>query len=152
LKKYPVQSNSSLNRFYNILNDNKIYFIYLPLVVYWIALFIGTTLPVDKIPQIFNAQDKLEHLFAYFGLGVLVSLCFYFQKRLPFLSSRAFLFSILVLVLYGAVDELHQLLVPGRYCDFYDWCSDSIGGLIGIGIVYLFLKNSPRKEIESTIS
>lgn len=135
-----MQSDSLSSRLIKTLTKQRTYFIYILLIIYWIALFIGTTLPIDKVPQIFNAQDKLEHFLAYFGLAVLVTLCFYFQKRFPFLSSRVFLFSTIVVVLYGTIDEIHQLLIPGRYCDFYDWCADSIGGIIGIGLMYFLLK------------
>jgi VanZ family protein len=33
------------------------------------------------------------------------------------------------------------MLIPGRYCDFYDWLADSIGGSLGIIIICLFIRN-----------
>lgn len=114
--------------------------IYIPLIVYWITLFILTTIPADNVPQLFENQDKYEHFIAYCGLAILLSLALYFQKRSILISSKAFLFALLFILAYGAVDELHQIFIPGRYCDFYDWLADSSGGILGIGIVFLFVR------------
>ncbi|MEW6702351.1 MAG: VanZ family protein [Bacteroidota bacterium] len=105
-----------------------------------------TTIPTDTIPRFFNAQDKVEHLIAYFVLAVLLTLSLYFQKWSNFLSSKAFLFSVIFLLFYAALDEVHQIFVPGRYCDIYDWLSDAIGGLLGTGLVYLFLRSYLKKR------
>lgn len=135
-----MQSNSFLIRLYKYFGSHAITLIYIPLIVYWITLFILTTIPADYIPRLFENQDKYEHFLAYCGLAILLSLTLYFQKWSILISSKAFLFALLLILAYGAVDELHQLFVPGRYCDFYDWLADSSGGIIGIGIVYLFVR------------
>lgn len=135
-----MQSNSFLIPLYKYLRSYTITLIYIPLIVYWITLFILTTIPVDNVPKLFENQDKYEHFIAYCGLAILLSLALYFQKKSILISSKAFLFALLLILVYGAVDELHQLFVPGRYCDFYDWLADSFGGIIGIGIVFLFVR------------
>lgn len=135
-----MQSNSFLIRLYKYFGSHTISLIYIPLIVYWITLFILTTIPADNVPQLFENQDKYEHFIAYCGLAILLSLALYFQKRSILISSKAFLFALLFILAYGAVDELHQLFVPGRYCDFYDWLADSSGGILGIGIVFLFVR------------
>jgi VanZ family protein len=38
---------------------------------------------------------------------------------------------VIIAVLYGASDEIHQYFVPGRVCDIFDLVADSIGGFIG---------------------
>lgn len=144
-----MPSNSFSNRLYKYFYTYPIYFIYIPLIVYWIFLFVITTLPTDKVPQLFDNLDKLEHFIAYAVLSYLLTLTLYFQKRSKLLSLKAYFFSMLFILLYAAVDELHQLFVPGRYCDFYDWCADSIGGLIGILFVYLFLRRQINISMNS---
>jgi VanZ family protein len=94
------------------------------------------------MPQLFDNQDKIEHLLAYCGLALLLSLTLHIQKKFIYLSSKAFLFTLIFILAYAAVDELHQMLIPGRYCDFYDWLADSIGGSLGIIIIFLFIRNS----------
>ncbi len=135
-----MQSNSFLIRLYKYLGRHTITLIYIPLIVYWITLFIMTTIPADNVPRLFENQDKYEHFIAYCGLAILLSLALYFQKRSILISSKAFLFALLLILAYGAVDELHQIFIPGRYCDFYDWLADSLGGILGIGIVFLFVR------------
>ncbi len=144
-----MRSNSFSNHLYNYLSKRTFLLIYLPLVIYWIALFVVTTIPVDKMPHLFQYQDKIEHLLAYGVLAFLLTLALFFQSRSNLLSSKAFIFSFLFILAYGAVDELHQILVPGRYCDLYDWIADVVGGSLGIGLVYLFL-NSLKVEDPET--
>ena len=140
-----MRSNSFLNRFYKYSKDYTTSFVIIPLVVYWIGLFILTTIPADKVPQLFENQDKYEHFIAYAGLAFLLSLALYFQKKSILISSKAFLFTIVFILIYGAVDEVHQLFIPGRWCDFYDWLADSFGGLIGVTIAYLFIRKESQK-------
>lgn len=33
--------------------------------------------------------------------------------------------------LYGITDEIHQIFVPGRFCDPLDWMTDTAGALLG---------------------
>lgn len=66
--------------------------------------------------------DKLVHAGAF---GVL-ALLFYVA------TGRVWL-SVLLASLYGATDELHQGLVPGRAADVRDWLADCLGALAGVG-------------------
>ena len=141
-----MQSNSFSNRLYKALREHTVYYIYLPLVIYWITLFILTTIPTAVVPQLFDEQDKFEHFGAYLLLAVLLTLSLHMQKRFSILAFNAFLFSLIFVLLYGAVDELHQLFVPGRYCDFYDWLADAIGGSIGVLCVYVFLRGQRSEK------
>lgn len=143
-----MRSNSFSNQLYNYLNTYTISLVYIPLVLYWITLFVLTTIPVDKMPLLFENQDKIEHFLAYGVLALLLTLALYFQKKFSILRSKAFLFAFIFILAYAAVDELHQLFVPGRICDFYDWLADSIGGSFGIALVYLFLKGRTGEEPE----
>ena len=141
-----MQSNSFLIRLYKYFGSHTISLIYIPLIVYWMILFILTTIPADAVPQLFENQDKYEHFIAYCVLAIFLSLALYFQKRSTLISSKAFFFALLFILAYGALDELHQLFVPGRYCDFYDWLADSSGGILGIGIVFLFVRKISKSD------
>jgi len=39
---------------------------------------------------------------------------------------------------YAALDELHQVFVPGRTCLLQDWLIDTAGAFVGIGLVVLW--------------
>lgn len=147
-----MQSNSFSSRLYKLLAERTMSFVYLPLVLYWITLFILTTIPADVIPRFFNAQDKVEHFGAYFVLAVLLNLTLYFQKQFKLISNKSFLFTALFVAGYGAIDELHQLFIPGRVCDFFDWTSDAISGVIGVWIVYIFLRKVIGTVVQETAS
>ena len=135
-----MQSDSSLNHLYKFLKEKKVFVVYLPLTFYWIILFIATTIPTDPLPKLFSAQDKVEHFGAYGILASLLYMTLHLQEKSRLLNQYAFGFSLFFLALYGAVDELHQIFVPGRYCDILDWTADVSGGLIGLAIIGVFLK------------
>ena len=135
-----MQLNSLSIRFYNLLKEKRKYFVYIPLASYWILLFVATSIPTDAMPKLFDAQDKLEHFGAYFILSILLLLSLHLQEKYSVLNKRAIFFTFVLLSFYGALDELHQYFIPGRYCDFYDWVADVIGGLTGIGLMVLLLR------------
>ena len=133
-------SNSSLIRLFKSLKRNPFYFVHLPLIIYWCFLFVMTTIPVETIPRLFDTQDKLEHFFAYFILSILLMLSFSIQSRFLSIRRNAVLVSVIAIFLYASIDEIHQMLVPGRYCDVYDWLFDIVGGISGILIISYFSK------------
>jgi VanZ family protein len=102
-----------------------------------------TSIPIDKIPKYFDTQDKLVHFIAYFILGVLFQLSSTIQKKIEFIRHNSVKVSISIITLYATFDELHQLFIPGRYCDFYDWLFDCCGGITGILLMsYVSKKNN----------
>ena len=133
-------SNSSLTRLFKSLKRNPFYFVHLSLIIYWCFLFIMTTIPVETIPKLFNTQDKLEHFIAYFILSILLTLSFSIQTRFLLIRRNSVLVSVIAIFLYASIDEIHQMFIPGRYCDVYDWIFDVAGGITGILIISYFSK------------
>ena len=41
---------------------------------------------------------------------------------------------------YGITDEIHQLFVPGRFCDPADWVVDTCGAALGVLVLYLAVR------------
>jgi VanZ family protein len=99
------------------------------LLVYWLALAAGTHLPNYAVGPV-QYNDKLAHFVAYAGLAFL--LCWAWTTRRPLMPLGP-VFALVVASLYGIVDELTQLLVPGRSGEFRDWLADTLGATIGIG-------------------
>jgi VanZ family protein len=110
--------------------------VYIPLILYWIILFTATTLPGNQLPDL-GFSDKLEHFSAFFILAVLLNLTLLFQKKSEFLFKYAVILTILICMFYGAFDEIHQLIIPGRSADIRDWIADSSGVLLGVFILNL---------------
>ncbi|MEJ5350884.1 MAG: VanZ family protein [Melioribacteraceae bacterium] len=146
-----MRLNLLSTRLYKILQKNPNLYVYLPLCIYWIFLFYLTTIPLDAVPQIFSSQDKIEHLIAYLILSFLLTLSLHFQKKSNKISKNYLMFTIILLILYATIDELHQIFVPGRFCDLYDWSADIIGGFTGIFLSNSFIKmNENKSEIQET--
>ena len=131
------------------LRKNKIYLIYLPLGLYWIALFIATSIPTEYIPAV-GVSDKLNHFFAYLVLSVLLYLTFIFQEKVPLLQEFPAVFTLLIGSVYGIVDELHQMLIPGRHAEVLDWIADFVGVIAGVLIVKLFLLKFNNQKLKKS--
>ena len=73
-------------------------------------------LPGPELPGI----DKVAHFAAY---ALLASLLIFAteRSRLPLAAA------VVLALLYGASDEIHQMYVPGRSPDVLDWFADAAG-------------------------
>ncbi|MCK9425558.1 MAG: VanZ family protein [Ignavibacteriaceae bacterium] len=123
---------------YNFFEKNKNIAVYAPLIAYWIVLFLATTLPTTKIPHT-GINDKIEHLLGYFLLAFLLSNTLYFQNKNKIFKKFPISIALLIVALYGIVDEVHQYFIPGRLCDFYDWTAD-VTGALAAGVMYFMVK------------
>ncbi|QQS38108.1 MAG: VanZ family protein [Ignavibacteriales bacterium] len=121
------------------LDKNKKLLIYFPLIVYWIILFISTSLPLESVPSV-GLSDKLMHTVAYTGLGILLYLTLMFQNKVEMLKTSPAIFTFLIGMIYAGIDELHQLLIPGRKCDFIDILADTLGIVVGLILVIIFTR------------
>lgn len=112
-------------------NNSRVFiFIYLPLIIHWLTIFILTSLPSDKLPSV-EIGDKVNHFLAFFVLGFFLNLTLRYQTKYPSLKKNILLITVVVAAGYGLLDELHQLLVPGRSAEVFDWVADFIGASTG---------------------
>ena len=73
--------------------------------------------------------DKLDHLAEFAVLGALLRNAVSLYNPLPGITPAM---CVLTLgVCYGALDELHQSLVPGRSMQLSDWLADAVGVALG---------------------
>ena len=116
----------------------------MPLIVYWIILLFATSLPAQSVPS-FGVGDKVNHFLAYFILSILLYLTLSFQEKSIFAKRNSALLTIAVILLYGVLDELHQMLIPGRSAEFLDWTADAVGAICGVLIISFLLKKFKKK-------
>lgn len=94
-----------------------------------------------------NLIRKSAHFVAYLILGVLVMQAQHVPKR------KAALFALIICILYGATDEVHQLFIPGRSGEIRDVAIDSAGAATGIGLyllgVLIARRFTRKKQIEN---
>ncbi len=130
---------------YSYLQTHKKYLIHLPLIIYWIILFILTSLP-SSMAITTDVSDKVNHFGAYGLLSVLLYLNLYFQDKIEVLNKFPATFTVLIASIYGMVDEIHQMFVPGRSAEFLDWLADFSGSLVAVLIARYLIGRI--KEIE----
>ncbi|MEM1305058.1 MAG: VanZ family protein [Planctomycetota bacterium] len=99
------------------------------LVVYFVALAVGTHLPPRAIPAAGSINDKAVHVGMYCGLGFLAALAW--RTSFGRFNRLAGLTLLVTLSLVGAVDEITQPFFH-RSCDFGDWSADVVGAAIGL--------------------
>ena len=129
-------------RLYKLFLSNRRMYLYLPLGLYWLLIFVLTSIPGTHVPNLFGTSDKLKHFAAYFVLAFLLNFALYIQKRFPLLSNRAMLFTFLITLIYGIFDEVHQIFIPGRAFDWWDLVADITGSILGIFIVKIIIRNN----------
>ncbi len=86
------------------------------------------------MPSFFNA-DKLVHLVCFGGLA------FWVGFGVEGLSPKRLwqiLLPVIIVSVYGVVDEVHQSFVAGRTASVFDWLADTIGAVMG-SYVYVWV-------------
>jgi VanZ family protein len=108
-----------------------------PLWMCLLLVFFSAMLAVGSIPGNANTLsdrfgDKLLHLLAY---GFMAALCFQSVRGQRIEQS---LISLLIIALFGLIDELVQSLLPYRNASLLDWCFDIAAGITVITFMNLF--------------
>lgn len=133
---------------YSYLKSHKKYLVHLPLITYWIILFILTSLPTGFVIETKDISDKFLHFGAYGLLSVLLYVNLYFQDKIEVLNKFPATFTVLIASIYGLLDEIHQMFVPGRSAEFLDWLADFSGSLVAVLITGYLIKRIKEIEIE----
>ena len=105
--------------------------IQLPLFI-WIGMMIlFSSLPGNKLPEVvsFWQWDKVAHGAEYFVFTVLLFRYFVLSRHKT--PAEALRLCLLIGLMYAALDELHQLFIPKRECNIYDFAADAAGILSG---------------------
>lgn len=129
----------------------KVFLLYhLPPWLWGGAIFIGTSLPTDYLPQvILLSPDKLLHIGAFMGLFVLIYRSLTFRRHADSGQTNIRTTQVITIA-YAVFDELHQYLIPGRTPDIFDIVADGIG--IGLGMLAVSIYNKmvldKRKSVE----
>jgi VanZ family protein len=94
-----------------------------------------TSVPGEQLALVedMGVSDRWAHVLLYGPLAMLVFGAL--GRTRPDVSPiwRA-LTAVLLCTAFGALDELHQLLIPGRFCDAGDVLADGIGATLGAGM------------------
>ncbi|MDG5786709.1 VanZ family protein [Evansella sp. AB-P1] len=88
---------------------------------------------------------KGAHLFVFAVLGILAYRLAYIliEKRM-----KSAIIAWLFVTIYASIDEFSQLLHPNRSGMIEDVILDSVGGIIGVGIIILWRRRNNRFKVE----
>ena len=112
----------------------KLFFKYwLPVLLYAILIFYVSSIHVYFLPRNLVLLSYFFHVLEYLPFGFLICRAVKSTKS-KFSLKKIFIFSTILVILYAASDEFHQMFVPGRYASFVDLFCDSVGAVIGIRI------------------
>ena len=118
-------------------------FLFLLLASSWAgALYYLSAQPGTDTSPLFIHQDKIFHFFA-FGLLGFLAMGAIRAKGNTHRNWQVWLIVLLV-GLYGIVDEFHQHFVPGRDASIYDIAADMAGGIMGAWAMYFLVKTTSR--------
>ncbi len=107
-----------------------------PAILWAAFIFYLSSLPSHSVPSFGLEFEDLAAHFVVFGiLGYLLALAFMNQSDQR--DKKRVAIVILIGILYGASDELHQMFVPGRFTSLSDFLADSFGVVAG---VFAFLR------------
>ena len=114
-------------------------YLFLVLAIAWAGvIFYLSSQPSIDTPSLFPGQDKLFHMVAFGVLG------FFLMGGMKTTSNgyrtRQVWLVVVLVVLYGLLDEFHQYFVPGRTVEIYDALADAAGALLGAWSMYYLVK------------
>lgn len=111
----------------------------------WAGLiFYLSSQPSIDAPALFPGQDKLFHL-VFFGILGFLAMGTLQASRHGYPTGHVWQV-VLVVMLYGILDEFHQYFVPGRSADVYDVLADATGGLLGAWTMHYLTRVLVKKS------
>jgi len=119
-----------------------------PVLVMMAAIFWVSNLEsVGPLPG--DVSDKTGHFAAYAVLGTL-ALRASSRGRWAAVTAKTAVVAWAVCLAYGASDELHQRLVPGRTMALDDWIADAAGSataIVLLGLVAVLRRRHRRRTL-----
>ncbi|MBF0104498.1 MAG: VanZ family protein [Deltaproteobacteria bacterium] len=123
------------------------YQLWIPCVLLYAFITFVSSIPGQDLAEIIVKPsiyfDKLVHFVLYAFLGMVVARALAFEECYQHLKKRWYLYFAVILPLVSLVDEIHQIYVPDRNMDYYDWFADIVGAVFGAVFYVIFVL---RKE------
>ena len=123
----------------------KIIKLWAPPVIWAVVIFLLSARAVTPASQIYWKDfivKKTAHVIEY---GILATLLYRALKESGVQKHNAGLIAILIALIYGATDELHQSFTPGREPRVRDVFFDTIGSVLAIYWLWNWLPKAPKR-------
>jgi VanZ family protein len=116
----------------------------LPALLWAILIFVLSSVPRLPHPIVeFEFSDKIYHVVEFFILGYLLARAGV-NLSTPDKEGRAIYVAVLLGIIWGGIDEIHQAFVAGRDSSFLDGMADAIGVVIA-GILFWWKVRRKRR-------
>ncbi len=102
--------------------------------LWMVFLYVMSSLPQVGQYNTIYGLDKVEHIIAFGVLGVLLTRGF--QPMFPKKGLAVVFLVTVIIAVYGALDEFHQMFVPGRTASLTDLLADVVGGFSASFVLY----------------
>ena len=105
-------------------------------VFFYVSSLEKIELPLDMI----SFNDLLFHGAAYFFFGITLMVAAYPWHMYLDYPLRTYFILIVIGMLYGLSDEIHQSFVPNRTCTIGDFLADSAGVIFALAAGRMWIK------------
>ena len=103
----------------------------------------------NRQDEIFERTEKIIRKIAHFSIYALVGfLLMGLVSTFKLKEKSRILISLILGVLYATSDEIHQLFSPGRSAQITDVYIDTLGVLVGIFVILLFIKVFEKMKLQ----
>jgi VanZ family protein len=136
----PLVKNLLLN------NIRKFLYYWFPIIIYCALIYFQSSRPAPETIPAIPYIDKLLHVVAYAVLGAL------FLRAFRTLKSKhptlMMILSMLLSMLYGISDEIHQYFVPFRNAELPDVFANMVGSVLGVLLYWKLITNAGPKWVK----
>jgi VanZ family protein len=109
---------------------------HLPPLLWALLIYISSSIPSERLPAIrIVSADKVVHFLVFFVLAWLVDRSLRNMPAVPWAARHHLVLTIGLTTVYGALDEVHQMFVPGRNPSLLDLAADLAGAVLLVVIV-----------------
>ena len=122
---------------------------------FWVCLVLILT--VSSIPRIpdptlefdsIHFEFRTDYFFHFLQYAILISLFMFWQIQQKEISKGIIVFSLLLGLLLGIADELHQIYIPSRRFNPVDMTYNCIGVITGVAFSYWYLNRTKKEAID----
>jgi VanZ family protein len=126
------------------------------MVIAVIIFYLCCLIPANDIPdvefEIFIPTDKIVHFLMYFGLSVVASFNYIYDKKGKIIMLKLVVFAVLIPIIYGGLIEILQAeYFTERSGDWYDFLADVSGSLATLPFSLWFRHYLLNKQLEEEL-
>jgi len=120
----------------------------LPALIMAGAIFYVSSIEKIELPlDIVFFSDLFFHAAAYFFFGITLLCAAYPWNTSLDYSLRTYMILGVIGILYGLSDEIHQSFVPNRACALSDFFADSVGVILALAALRIWIKKKGHSAI-----